>query len=401
MSQLLDGKIKDSSDTVIGKLIDVLIFPKTGDYNPLEFLVVKTKRSKSLDYIPFEYVETFSGNVIILKFLASKIPFQKSVSEEFIYLKKHVLDQQIVDIAGARVVRVNDLRIGYFEKQVCVLGIDVSTKGLMRRMGIEWMDFADILKVNLLDWRDAQPIHGSLKLSKGIEKLQKLHPADLANIIEDLNMKHRSKIVDSLDVQDAANVFEEVTPELQKLMIKHWGPKYSSKILSQVSAEEIVDLMKQLPKDEARLFISYLKDSKIKNIQNLIIYPDDTAGGLMSPNFIKGNPDWTVGHAMQEIKKSSKDLRSIFYIYMTDKTDKFCGIVSLRGLLTANHSEKLRKIMKKVSLHTVLKPDFKIEKVIEVMTKYDLFTAAVVDDNKRLVGIVSIDDVMRHLFPHA
>lgn len=401
ISQLLDNRIRDAADTLIGRLEDILVNPISGIYAPLEFLVVKIKGRKDFDYIPFEYVETFTQNEITLKFLAKKIPFQKAVADHFLFLKRDVMDQQIVDLSGARVVRVNDLRVGNFEKEMCVLGIDVSTKGLLRRMNMTWLDFFDVLKVHLIDWRDAQPLHKSLQLHTISQNLVKLHPADLANIIEDLSLKHESRIVQSLEPRNAASVFEEVTPELQKILVKHWGPKKSSSILSQVSSEEIADLMKTLPKDEAAVFISYLKDNKAKYVEQLINYPNDTAGGLMSPHFIHAKPDWTVAQTIDEIKKHSESLRSILYVYVVDDNGIFCGPISLRNLIISNANKKLREFLKGSSFSGVLHPNHKMEKIIEIMTKYDLYTVAVIDDKKKLLGIVSIDDIMRHLFPHS
>ena len=401
VSQLLDNKILDAADTVIGKLEDVLVNPIPNAYTPLEFLVVKLKGKKDLDYIPFEYVETFTRNEISLKFLTKKIPFQKAVADNFLFLKRDVLDQQIVDLSGARVVRVNDLRLGNFGKEMCVLGIDVSTRGLLRRINMAWLDVFDVLKVHLIDWRDAQPLHRSLQLHTIAQNLVKLHPADLANIIEDLSLKHESRIVQSLEPQNAANVFEEVTPELQRILVKHWGPKKSSQILSQVSSEEIADLMKTLPKDEAEIFISYLKDNKAKNVDQLMDYPDDTAGGLMSPHFISARPEWTVAKTIEEIKKQSKSLRSVLYVYITDDNGIFLGPVSLRSLIVSSPTKKIRDFIKGFSLKGVLHPDHKMKKIIEIMTKYDLYTVAVIDDKKKLLGIISIDDIMRHLFPHS
>lgn len=401
LSQLLDRKVYDSADNVIGRLSDVLIASKPGEYAPVEFLFVKLRGKKGSVYIPYEYVETLSPSDISLRILFNKTPTEKSVADKYLMLREHVLDKQIVDMAGARVVRVNDLRLGNFDKAMCVLGIDVSTGGLIRRMGLNYFGFFDFLKINLIDWREAQPVHGSLKLDTIAENLNKLHPADLANIVEDLNMKHSSRLVKSLDARSAAVVLEELDPELQKVLIKYWGPEQSSKILSQMPVEEIVDLMKMLPKEEARRFLSHIKDSKLKKIENLIIYPDNTAGGLMAVDFISIRPDWSVGRAISEIKKASSSNRSILYVYVVDAEENFYGIISLRWLLISPPQKKIRKLLKTPVTHSILHPDDKIEKIIEIMTKYDLFTAAVINDKNKLIGVVTIDEVMRHLFPHA
>lgn len=399
LSQLLNAKVTDSADKVIGRLKDIVIYPKAGEYVPFEFLAVKLKGKKNIDYIPYEYVETFSHKEISLKFLFQKIPLQRTISENFIWLKKHVLDQQIVDLEGARVVRVNDLRIGNFDGEMCVLGIDVSSKGLLRRLGLEWLDFFDLLKVHLIDWRQAQIIHGTLKLETLTQNISKLHPADLANIIEDLNINHMNKVVNSLDIQKAAYVFEKVTPELQKILIKHWGPKESSKILSRVSVKEVVDLMKTLPEEEAKIFISFLKDNRGEYVNKLINYPNDTAGGLLTIDYATTKLKSTVQQTLEVIKTTSKTLRPYVYVFVVDQNNKFYGAVSIRKLLASKPREKIYKILSNSPKTKTLHPDDDIGKIIQIMTEYELLSAPVVDKKYKLIGVVSLSDVMGHLFP--
>jgi len=297
---------------------------------------------------------------------------------------------------------VNDLRLGNFEGEMSVLGIDVSFKGLLRRLGLGWFDFLNFMKVNLIDWREAQPVHGSLKLDTISKNLNKLHPADLANILEDLSVRHGSKLVKSLDAKSAASVLEEIDPHLQKILVKHLGPDKSADILQHMSVDEIVDLMKMMPKEEARTFLAQLKNTKLKKIQNLIIYPNDTAGGLMIVEFVSVRPNWRVSKAIKEVRKMSETMRSIIYVYVTSDDGYFYGAVSMRWLLLSPKKKMVKDLLKrKFSSTSVLHPDQDIEEVIEVMTKYNLYTAAVVDKGNKLIGVVSIDDVMRHLFPDA
>ncbi|MFA5947809.1 MAG: CBS domain-containing protein [Candidatus Gracilibacteria bacterium] len=403
LSQILDSKVLDSADEVVGKLVDVVVIPELGEYVPLKFLVIKSKnkKRKNMEYIPYKYVENFSKIEVSLKCLSSKIVYCDEIPEHSISLRKHVLDQQIVDISGARVVRVNDLRIGDFQEKMSVLGVDVSTKGLLRRLNMEWLDIFGKMKVNLIDWRQAQAIHKGLKLDTVANNLKKLHPADLANIIEDLSMRHSSMLVESLDARSAAQVLEETDPDFQKMLIKTLGPKQASQILKQMSTEEVVDLMQMLPKFEVKKYLSELQNSKSAKIKDLFAYSANTAGGLMSLEFLTVSPDWTVSQTIKEIRRLSPQLRSIIYLYVVDNNGIFAGTVSMRGLLLANHKSKMKDLLKNVTSGSILHPHEKIGKIIEVMTKYDLYTTAVVDKKFRLLGVICIDDVMRHLFPHA
>ncbi len=402
LSELLNHKVKDSADEVVGRLKDILISSKASEYQPLEFLVIESKETGDNILIPYSFVGNFSRRFIFLKTPIKKISTTSEITDSgWVYLKRDVMDEQIVDVAGARLVRVNDLRLNIFKEKMSVVGIDVSTKGLLRRMGLEWIDFGNWLKVNLIDWRHTQPVRGILKLDTAAKNLNRLHPADLANVIEDLNVKAGSQLVINLDAKSAAKVLEEVDPHLQKVLVKYLGPEKMSSILGQMSTDEIVDLLKTMPKEEARIFLSYLQNQKAKKIEKLIKYEDDTAGGLMTSEYIRVRPEWVVKEAVAEVKKLSPTLRSVLYVYVLDDEDKFLGAISLRWLLVSDADKKIKELLKTFPSSSILRVGQDIEDVIKVMTKYDLYTAVVLDDEKRMLGMVTIDDVMRHLVPQA
>jgi sporulation protein YlmC with PRC-barrel domain len=320
LSQILGSKIEDSADTFVGKLADIVVQPISGAYAPLLFLAVRQLGSKQLRFIPYSHVENMSRSQIDLKSLIAKIaPVQPK--DDWVYLSRDVLDQQIVDVAGARVVRVNDLRIGLFEGQMSVQGIDISFKGLLRRLGFAWLDWRDWFKVNLIDWRKTQLVKGAVKLSTVSSDLIRLHPADLANIIEDLSIKQGSTLVESLDEATAAKVMEEIDPSLQKALVQRLHREEAVRIISQMPVDEVVDLLKVLPKDEADVFLSQLKNVKLKKIENLIDYEDDTAGGLMTTEFVSVGLDATAERALDEVRRMSPRLRSILYVYVVEPDD--------------------------------------------------------------------------------
>lgn len=402
LSDLIHSEVKDSADVCIGTLEDIMIKPKANSYSPLRYLEVKrSKGTKKVIYLPYENVEIISKGRIYLKRLFSKINTEESLDEDFIGLRKEIWDQQIVDVEGIRVVRVNDLKIGLFGTKMCVLGIDISIKGILRRLGMEWLDIFDALKVNLIDWRQAQPVKGFLKLDILSDSLNHLHPADLANIVEDLSLNNGSELVRSLDSKDAAKVLEEIEPNLQKVMVEYIGPEESSDIIEEMSIDEIADLMKTFPKHKADKFMEQLKKGVARKVEKLIRYSDDTAGGLMSMDYIVVRPDWTVSDAIEEIKEKSATHRSVLYVYVVDKDGRFLGTVSLRWLIISSNNKKMQDLVKNYPISSTLKPEDEMKDIIEIMTKYDLFTAAVLDENQKLLGVVSIDDVMRDLAPDA
>lgn len=402
ISELLHNKVTDSSDTVVGKLQDVLIQPKNGSFPPLEYLLVIKNKTREKVFIPFSLVENFTEKNITLKTLFNKAVTNQLPGQNYIYLIKDVLDKQIVDVAGTRVVRVNDLRLGTMEDRMCVVGIDSSFKGLLRRIGLGRVIFADLFKVQLIDWRKTELLQsGPLQINTASDNLSRLHPADLANILEELDIKQGSRILSGMEAGEAAKVLEEVDPELQNVLVKYLGPEAGGRIVSQMSSDEAADLVKAMDEKDAKVFLSKLEKIKAGGIAKLINYPSNTAGGLMSLDFVSVRPGWNVVKTIEEIRKLSPGFRSIVFAYVTEEDGTFHGVVSLRRLLIADPNNPMDNLLKKISKISTLEPDFSVRKVIRIMTKYNLYTAAVVDKEKKLVGVVTIDDVMRHLFPEA
>lgn len=400
-SHLLNSQVSDSADEVIGRLEDVLIKVKPGDYSPLEYVIIKKRHHKKRVIIPYDAVENFSKEEVSLRTLYSKINFLENEPEGYIRLNRDVMDQQIVDVAGARVVRVNDLRIGDFEGRMCVLGIDVSFRGLLRRLGVSGLDFLDFFKVNLIDWRKAQPVEGVLKLDSVSKDLTKLHPADIANIVEDLSVKQGSNLVLSLDKNMAARVFEEIDPEIQKSLIAQLSPEHAARISERMSIDELVDLIHSLPEHQSTQLLNYVEQDRMKKVKKLLNYEDDTAGGLMTTDYLSGLPDDTVADTIQKIRKLSDDFRSVHYVYVIDEKGRYKGVVSFRRLLVSDTDEILKNVMKKNIHLPLLHPDQSIKSVAHLMTKYDLDSVAVVDQENKFLGVVTVDDVMRILVPNA
>lgn len=402
ISELLNNRITDNTDTTVGKLKDILISPKPGGFPPLEYLEIKAPGSTEPVFVPYEFVQNFSSSHISLKTMFGKVVQRQLPERNFIRLKQDVLDKQIVDVAGTRVVRVNDLRIGFFENKMCVLGIDPSFRGILRRLGLGDSLLAQPFKVELIDWRQAEQLEGGpLQLNTAVSNLSRLHPADLANIVEDLDVKQGSSLLASLDAEEAAKVMEELDPQLQSVLAQYLGPEASGKILGKMSSDEATDLVKSLNREEAGKFLAKIQGMKAKSVEKLIRYEDNTAGGLMTLDFISARPDWTVDRVIQEIKQASPHFRSVVFVYVVDTDNKFLGVVSLRRLLLAETDMTMQQLLKTLTKASTLKPGDRIEKVIQVMTKYNLFSAAVVDQEGKLAGVVTIDDVMRYLFPNA
>ncbi len=399
-SHLLGAEIMDSADSVVGKVVD-LISSQNGDKFPTVMaMVYKESGSKEIKALKWDYVENVGKKEIALNTLKEKIePYESRPSEH--WLARDILDKQIVDLQGARVVRVNDLRFGTIGGELKVLGIDVSTKGLLRRLGVDRLPIFSFIKPSFIDWEKVQLVGKSLKLSTVSQELVKLHPADLANIVEDLTPHQSHKLMQTLDERTAAKVFEELEPEAKQHLMKTLDEEKLMGVLTHVPMDELVDYLKTLHLKDRRKIMASIGDKRKKTIQQFLHYEDDTAGGLMTTDFVKATPNMTVAETREQIREVSESLRSINFVYVTNENDQLLGIVSLRSLIVYPPAQKLRQIMKKIRSHQTVNVNSNIELIAKIMTRYNLHTVAVLDDNQKILGLVTVDDILRRLIPKA
>jgi len=399
-SGILKSDVTDASEKVVGRLKDILIKSQDGEYAPLEFLVIAGKGG-GLFYIPYGETEHISKSGVVLRRVWDKLERVTERPTGCLSLVDDIYDQQIMDINGARVVRANDLRFAVVDDKMRVVGIDVSVRGLFRRLGLLWLDVFHLLKTNLIDWRDASPVRGTLKIGALASNFHRLHPADMADIIEDLHLKRGSKLVGYLDPRSAAKVLEEMDEETQKKFLKSFDPGRIRQILDNMSTDEVVDLIQSFSKSDAAVYLSFLGDERHQAVKKLLAHDDDTAGGLMTVDYIPVSLDLTVAQAMEEVRKFSARFRSILYIYGINTEGVFRGAISLRRLLLAKPEQKLREVIKKQKRLPTLSPDDNLNYICDMMTRYNLFSVAVLDKDHKMLGVVTIDDVMRTMRPRA
>lgn len=400
LAQFLNSEVVDSAQHTVGTLVDLLATNTETGYAPITAIVVKESGTKLQRVIPFSYVVNLSKDEIILKTLLKNVE-RRDVMPNDIFLYRDILDKQIVDMEDRRVVRVNDLQFGVISNKPHILGIDVSTRGIFRRVGVDRFPPFSWLKPKFIDWQKVQVVGGSLKLTTLSKELIKLHAADLADIIEDLNPKQSETLMKSLDTDTAAKVFEELDDEFRHYVMKLLDPKRAGFILSRLPIDELVDYLGSLPKKESKKLMGSLDDVKKKAVQKFLQYEEDTAGGLMTTEVVRGEANWTVEKTIDYIRKVSESFRSINFVYIIDDNNVLIGVVSLRALIISEPEEKMKNIMKMIKENQTVTADTEAEEVAEMMTKYNLSSVAVIDEKQRFLGVITVDDVMQHLVPDA
>lgn len=405
LSRLLGARVENIGGETYGRVIDVIAcIPQTAkqDFPQVVGFVVQVKRQVESRYVRMEHVQEVNGRQVVLRAAMTAFTADIPRGDQFFSLKKSVLDKQIVDLAGVRIVRVNDVELDWIRGVLHVVSLDVSNQALFRRLGLPQFLLFQKSKPNLLEWKDIQVIGNHLQVEHGVSDIVRLHPADIANIVEQLNVKRGSVLLQSLDRETAARVLEEVQPDVQRLLVTSLGPERAASLMARMSIDELVDLIQQLPSAEAQAIIDELPgDKTAQHLKHILSYDEDTAGGLMTTEFVSAQPTDTVATVMEKIKQVSEQFRSIHFVYIIDEKQTFLGVVSLRKLIISDPGTPMSTFIDRGEKIPTVTADRSVSSVGRRMTKYNLHAIAVLGPEQTLLGVVTADDIMRRLFPKA
>ncbi len=404
LSQAIGRPVLDAIGEPLGTVDDLIV--AVGDrYPPVTGLVVATDRRRI--FLPWSQVARFDASGARLS--TDKIDitkFQQRPNE--IQLRADLLDKQIVDIDGRKVVRVNDLRLDDVDGMLHLVAVDVGAAGILRRLGIEGA--FRILARNLrlptperyIDWEDVDPVESSIasiKLRVPHGGLTELHPSDLADILEDLAPRDRAGVLAALDNEAVADAMEEMEPDTQVDVLEDLAPERAADILEEMSPDDAADLVADLDQDTRDEILSHMEADEAEEVQELLGYPEDSAGGIMTTAFIALEEHLTAAEAIDRLRDLEPDAETIYYIYVTDESDHLTGVLSLRDLIVAQPDARIRDFMisEPVAVGVLADQD----EVAEVVAHYNLLAVPVVDDEERLVGIVTVDDAIDTVIPTA
>ena len=404
VSDVHQKPVLDQTGEDIGKLKDITV--GQGDPFPavLSLVVVSGKHTY---LVSWEQVNIFNKRVISVNVLKKELQPADSAPSDILIIRD-LLDKQIVDINGAKLVRVNDLRLGDVSGKMCLVAVDIGLRGILRRLGLEARGerflalFRYRLPNTLIGWHYLQPVEpklSKLTLTISRQKASKLHPADLAEIISEVSQKERTAIFGTLDVETAAEALHELEPSVQADIIDDMSKEKATDILEQMPPDEAADVLGDLPENKARELIGLMEKEDAQEVQELLEHEEDTAGGLMTTEYLAFPPDLSVENAIRELRLEAPDVETVYYLYILDDNERLIGVVSLKDLILARPETLIQDIMKSPVKTLTLETEQK--DVAEFISKYNLLAAPVVDENTVLRGIVTVDDVVDFLMPPA
>ncbi len=405
ISELLGRSVADVDGERVGVLDDLIGNLKNDRPHP-QITAIVVKRAGGSVLVPFTDVAVLIAPAIPLnKHLQDIQPYQ--LGDHDVYLARDVLDKQIIDTNGVRVVRVNDLEITRVNGHFYVANVDIGGLGLMRRLGMAKVAqrlagrFNRRLQPGVISWDQVELLATDqpIRLRVPSDKLNDLHPADLAEIISDLSRSESDKFLASLDVATVAETLEEVEPEFQASLVETMPDERVADVLEEMSPDEAADLLNELSDERSAGILNLMEQDEAADVRKLLAYPFDTAGGLMTTEYVSVRPDLTAGEAIEELRRRSDEAETIYYVYVRDMDDKLIGVFSLRDLVIASPETPITQFMHRRVVSVNL--DDSQDDVAQAVSKYNLLAVPVVDDQRRLHGIVTSDDALDKIIPTA
>jgi magnesium transporter len=404
LSQAIGKPVLDRQGESIGKVADLIV--AIGDrYPPVTGLVVSTGRRRI--FLPWTDVASIDTTGARLSTHVIDInKFSQRPNE--LLLGQDLEDKQIVDIDGRKVVRVNDLRLDDIEGRLHLVAVDVGPAGIARRLGVEgaFRTLARNLHVpnpeKYIDWEDVDPVEtsiASIRLRVPHQGLRELHPADLATIIDQLAPRDRAGVLAALDDEAAADAIEEMEPETQVEVLEDLPPERAADILEEMSPDDAADLVADLSEEARAEILQLMERDEAEEVETLLGYPEDSAGGIMTTEFIAISEDLTAADTIDRLRELEPDAETIYYLYVTDHDGKLVGVLSLRDLIVARPEALVRDFMipEPVAVGVLTEQD----EVAQVVARYNLLAVPVVGDDGRLEGIVTVDDAIDTVLPTA
>jgi magnesium transporter len=420
LSALLYKNIYDADHRRVGSIRDVCVALHE-TFPVVTALIVNSTSGNNKLIIPWSQIQNIEEAPIRLSVGQAQIVSYEPQADELL-LRRDILDKQIVDTQGFRVVKVNDLKLAQIKKTARLVGVDISLSGLLRRLG--WQKACDMLSrvtplqftERTVTWNYVEPIQvvstntnqmaavgagasvgtvgvvPQVQLNVSHNKLAELHPADIADILEQLDLENAGAMLERLDDETAADTLNEVEYPLQSELLSELGPERASELLERLRPDDAADILAEIPSMEAEHLLSLMTDKDAQPIRDLLRYGAETAGGLMTTEFLAQPEEATVEEVLIYLRQHSEHLDMVYYLYIIDEEKHLLGVVSLRQLVTADPNTAMYNLMDRDVINVHINDDQ--EKVAYVIAKYDLLGVPVVDDERHLMGMITVDDVI-------
>jgi CBS domain-containing protein/sporulation protein YlmC with PRC-barrel domain len=398
VTQLLRSPVFNSAGEQVGRVEDLIAKLAEGGYPPITGLKVRVAGRDI--FVGREFIDKLEpGSVRLNTSTLSMAEFQRRPGE--VMLAADVLGRHLIDVARGRIVQAHDLVLGRAESEWRLLGVDRSPQAMLRRL-IPRRGRPDLRRHVLLDWKDVQPFVAHVptaKLLVPLQRLRRLHPAQIADLVEGASHEEGEEIMDAVegDVELTADIFEELDEEHRAEFLKSRSDAEAARVLDRMAPDDAADLLGELEQERRLPVLNMMSSTQQLKLRKLLQYHPTTAGGMMSPDYVWVVRDATVDEALEAIRTDDKAPHQLLStVFITEPDGRFIGSIAAVDLLRGDHHRKVIEL-ELVKMHISAGSDF--AEVTLVMADYNLTALAVTDGGANLIGAISVDDLLRALIP--
>jgi magnesium transporter len=400
LTELLGSPVIEASGIQCGRVREVALSPAEDPVH-VSTLIVRTKNGDKL--LPFSAVSSLNGGV---RATSPATDWSARDVEGLFLLERDLLDQQIIDVHGRKVVRVNDVDLhpetGDGRVQLKIGSVDVGARGAVRRLLKGVVPMAALRPVlqrippRLIPWEFVDLIETDparrVKLKISHERLAKLHPADIADIVERLAPDEREAVFETLDEEVAAEALEEVQPKVQKSIVESLDSERAAEIVEEMNPDAAADLLADLPEERTTEILKEMEPEERQEMAELLEFGEDTAAGRMNTEYLALSVEATVNDAIEALRNFQGGVETVSTIYLVDEHGELKGAVPLAKLVLAKSDDKLSSLTVDPLIFT--HAGAREREVAALFDKYNLLTLPVVDDEGVLTGVITSDDVI-------
>jgi hypothetical protein len=399
LSSVIGSPLRDSDGERLGKVEDLIVRLGGIGYPPITGVLVKVAGRTS--FLPADHVSDIGPDGVVLRKAQLDLRrFERRPQE--VLLKRDLLDRQLINVEGARLVRANEIELAYAMGAWRVVGVDTGPRGGLRRLLPKPLG-ARIATGEFLDWACVEPFVGhvpTLRLRVPHPKVAKLHPAQIADLVEAASRREGEEIIQAVGDDDReleADVFEELDDQHQREFLEDRSDEEIAEILSRMAPDDAADIVGELDEERREPVLAALPVSHRVKVRALLGYDPAEAGGLMSPDFLLLAGATSAADALEAVRASPIEPELLTAVFVGSTQEPPAGSVPVTAVARADPGQRLDALVR----HEIpsLSPDTPFEEVARLMADYNLTAIPVVDEHERMVGVVTVDDVLEAMLP--
>ena len=399
LKELVGSRLADRAGERLGRVDDVIVRLAEGGYPPVTGLVGRIAGRRL--FVPWDRIgDVTPGRAQLTGETLSLARFERRQGE--VLLREDVLGRRMISVESGRLITANDIELALSGGAWRVVGVEAGIRSPLRRILPRRLRTQPRETRDFVDWANVEPFVGHVPTSRlllPLRRLRRLHPAQIADIVEHASHEEGEEIISAVhgDPELEADVFEELNTEHQVEFLKSRSDAEAAAVLAEMGGDDAADLITELDQERRARILALLPPAQQAKLRALLRYNADSAGGLMSPDFISVPEDGTVSDAIAAVRSAEVSEQIAADVFLTDSEGRLAGAVPLLQLVQHGDGEHLTELKQRGNTH--LHPNDDFPEVARMMADFNLTCAPVLDDTEHIIGVITVDDVLEAMLP--